>query len=84
MAFLKPFFVLELIQGLKNSLRTYAVCSMRVSKVACKIDLVRLHLLEKRNDDVDVGLGTFALLDSARLIERKVEEVGVGLVVETE
>ena len=39
---------------------------------------------EKFDDDVDVGLCTLTLLDASGLIERKVEEVAVGLVIKTE
>ena len=84
MALLEPFLALQLIDGLENSLCTYAVCSMRVGKVSCKIYLMRLNLLKECDDDVDIGLCTLSLLDSACLIERKIEEVAVGLVVQTE
>ena len=46
---------------------------MWVSKVTGKIDLVRLNLLQKLDDDVNVLLSALALLDTACLIERKVD-----------
>ena len=57
---------------------------MRVSEVAGKVDLMRLNLLKKILDYVDISLRPLAFLDSSGLIERKIEEVGVGLVVESE
>ena len=84
MALLEPLCAFKLVEGLKNSLCTYSVCAVWVSKVACKIDLVRLDLLEKCCNDVNVGLSALALLDASCLIERKVEEVAVGCIVESE
>ena len=84
MAVFEPSLSLELVDSLKNSLRAYTMCAVRVSEVTGKINLMWLNLLEKFNDDVDVGLCTFSLLDSSGLVERKVKEVAVGLVVEAE
>ena len=84
MAFFHPCLFLELAQCLQNSLRTYTMRAVRVRKVSCKINLVRLHLLEQFLDDVYVRLCALTLLDSASLIEWKVKEVAVGFVVETE
>ena len=84
MTLFEPCLALKLVESLENCLCTYTVSTMRVSEVACEIDLVRLYLLEESDDDVDVGLGTLSLLDSAGLIERQIEEVAVGLVIQTE
>ena len=58
--------------------------SKKVSKVTRKVYLMWLNLLEKLNDDVDILLGSIAFLDSTCLIERKIQEVSVGFVIETE
>ena len=84
MAFFEPGLSLELIDGFKHSFGTYTMCAVRVCEVTCKIDLVWLNFLEKFYDDVDVSLCAFSLLDSACLVERKVQEVTVCLVIETE
>ena len=84
MAILEPCFAFELLKSLKYGFCTYSVCSVWVSKVTCKIDLMRLYLLEKLGDDVDVRLSPLSLLDAAGLVERKVEEMAVGLVVQSE
>ena len=84
MAFLEPCLTLKLIDCLKNGFCTYSVCSVWVSEVSCKIDLVWLYLLKKLLDDVDVSLAALTLLYAAGLIERQVEEVAVCLVVEPE
>ena len=84
MAIFEPGFSLELVYSLKHCLGTYAVCTVRVRKVACKVNLMWLNLLQKFNDDIDVCLCPFPLLDSSGLVERKVKEVAVGLVIETE
>ena len=84
MTLLEPLCSLELVDSLKYCLCTYTVSSVWVSKVTGKIDLVWLNLLEKLNDDVDVLLSALALLDTACLIERKVEEVAVCSIVKAE
>ena len=56
MALLEPLLALKLVDCLKNGLGTYTVCSMWVSEIACEINLMRLYLLEKLDDDVDVCL----------------------------
>ena len=84
MALLEPFSTLKLVKSLENCLCTYAMCSVRVCKVTGKIYLMWLNLLEKLYDDVDVSLSALALLDSSCLVERKVKEVAVGRIVETE
>ena len=83
-AVLHPSLALKLVEGLKHGLGADAVCSVRVCEVSCHIDLVRLNLLEQVDDDVDVLLCALPFLDASRLVERKVEEVGVGVVVQTE
>ena len=72
MALLQPSFILELVQSLKHSLRTYPVGSMRVGQVSCKVDLMRLYLLEKADVDVYILLCPLAFLDASSFIERKV------------
>ena len=84
-ALLEPLCsTLKLLESLENGLCTYSVGSVWVSKVTCEVDLVRLNLLEKLDYDVDVGLCSLALLDTACLVEWKVKEVAVCLVVKTE
>jgi len=83
-AFLEPCLVLELLEGFKHGFRTYPVCPVRVCKVSGKVYLVWLYLLEKVDDDVDILLGPFPFLDSARLVERKVEEMGICILVKSE
>ena len=84
MALLEPLCTLELLESLENGLCTNSVGSVWVSKVTCEIDLVWLNLLEKIDDDVDVGLSSLSLLDTACLVEWKVKEVAVCLVVKAE
>ena len=84
MALFEPLCALELIDSLENGLSTNSVSTMRVSKVTCKIDLMRLNLTEKLRNDVDICLCALALLDTSCLIERKVKEVAVCSVIETE
>ena len=84
MALLEPLCALELLESLENGLCTYSMGSVWVCKVTFEIDLVWLNLLEKLDDDVDVGLSSLSLLDTACLVERKVKEVAVCLVVKTE
>ena len=84
MALFEPCFIFELINSLENSLSTYPVSTMRVCKVTCKINLVRLNFLKQFLDYVDVSLGAFAFLDASGFIERKIQEVGVSRVVKTE
>ena len=84
MTFIKPCLSLELVQCLKNGLCTYTMRAMRVCEVTGKINLMRLHLLKKLYDDIDVSLSTFPFLYSASLIERQIEEMCIGLIVQTE
>ena len=78
MAFFEPWRACQLVQCLKNSLCTYSVCTMWVSKVTGKINLVRLDFLEKFNDYINIRLCALAFLDSTCFVERKVKEVTVG------
>ena len=57
---------------------------MRVGKVAGHKDHVGLQLVQQGLDDVDIGLRARKFLDAAGLIERQIQEVGMGLVVKTE
>ena len=57
---------------------------MGVGKVAGGVDLMGLDLAQQLDDDFDVLLRELALLDAARFVERQVEEVGVGVGVQTE
>ena len=84
MAFLEPFFILELGDGFEDGLGADTVSPVRVCKVACHIDLVRPDFPEKVNDDVYVFLGPFPFLDSSDLVERQVEEMCVGVRVQPE
>ena len=78
-----PFF-LELLNGLQGSLGADTVGSVRVSKVTGHEYLVRTQPLQEILDDVKVGLGTRHLLHAAGLVERKVEEMDIGIVIEAE
>ena len=84
MTLFQPFCATKLIERFENCFSTYTMCAVRVSKVAGKIDLMWLYLLEKFDDDVDICLGALTFLDASCLIERKIEEVSVGLVVKSE
>ena len=77
-------FLFQLLDCLESSLGTYSVCSMRVGKVACHENLVRTKFLDQRLDDIQIRLCTRKFLHSAGLIERKIEEVDIGIVVKTE
>ena len=57
---------------------------MRVGEVTGCIDLMGLDVAEELYDNLDVGFAEFTLLDASGLVEREVEEVGVGLVIEPE
>ena len=83
-AFLEPGFIFELVKGFEYRFRADTVRAVRVGKVSCHIYLVRFHFLEKPDDDVYVFLGPFPFLYSAGLIERKVEEMGVGVRIQSE
>ena len=84
MAVLKPLLAFALTQRLKNSFCANPMSSVRVSEVACNINLVRLNLVEKFENDVYILLSPLSLLDASCLIERKVEEVSVCVGVKTE
>ena len=84
MTLLKPLCTLKLVDCLENSLGTYSVSTMWVCKVTRKINLMRLDLIEKFYTDIYICLCTLAFLDTSGLVERKVEEMCIGLVVETE
>ena len=84
MTFLKPICTLQLIQCLQRGLCTYTMRAMRVCQVTGQIYLMRFHFIEKLHDDVNVLLRPLSFLDSSCLIERKVQEVGIGLIIETE
>ena len=84
MAFLEPCLACKLVERFKNSLRTYAMCSMRVCKVTGEVDLVWLYFLKQFNYYIDISLCAFSLLDASCLVERQVEEMAVGLVVQSE
>ena len=45
---------------------------------------MRFHFIEKLHDDVNVLLRPLALLDSSSLIERKVQEVSIRLIIQAE
>ena len=57
---------------------------MRVGEVTCHVDLVRVDPDDQLLDNVKVFLCARQFRHSARLVERQVEEVDVGLVVEAE
>ena len=84
MALGAPVVILGDIEGLEDCLHTGAVCAVWVGKVASGVYLVRTHLTEQLDDDVDILRGEGTLLDAARLVKWQVEEVGVGVGVETE
>ena len=84
MAFFEPSLIFELVQGFKHGFSADSVCSVRVCKVTCKVNLMRLNLLEQIYDYVYVRLGALSLLDAAGLIERQVEEVCVGVCIQAE
>ena len=83
---LKPglAFFLKLLNGLQCSLSADTVGSVWVSQVSCHEHLIRTQSLEQILDDVKVNLCTRHLLHAARLIERQVEEVDIGIVIEAE
>ena len=84
MTLLEPLVILNHLDSLQDNLDAGAVCSVRVREVARSVDLVRLHLTQQLRYDVDILLGERTLADAAGLVERKVEEVCVGVRVETE
>ena len=45
---------------------------------------MRLNLAQQLHDNLGVGIRQLTLLDTSGLVERQVEEVGVGAVVQTE
>ena len=51
--------------------------AVRVGQIAGGVDLVRLHLLQQVDGDLDVLLAERLLPDAAGLVERHVEEVDV-------
>ena len=83
-ALLHPFLSLELPDGLKHGFGTNPVRSVRIRKISCEIYLMRSDFLEKVDDDIHILLCTDTFLDASCLVERKVEEVGVGVLVESE
>ena len=83
-ALLCPIIVLHHIPCAEHRLDAHAVCAVWVCEVSGGIDLMGFHLAEELHHDVDIGIAELALLDATGLIERQVEEVGVGLVVEAE
>ena len=83
-ALLHPVVVLDDFEGAQYGLHAGTVRSVRVGQVAGGVDLVGLHLAQQLDDDVDVLLGELALLDTARLVEREVEEVGVCVGIQAE
>lgn len=84
MAVLEPFLTLKLVESLKYGFCADSVRSVRVCKVSGYIDLVRLYFLEQVYYYINVGLCPFAFFDSSGLIERKVEEMCVRIVVQSE
>ena len=84
MAVFKPLLAFALTQRLKNRFCADPMSSVRVSEVACNINLIRLNLVEKFENDVYILLSPLSLLDTSCLIERKVEEVRVCVGVKTE
>ena len=84
MTFLKPICTLQLIQCLQRGLCTYTMRAMRVCQVTGQIYLMRFHFIEKLHDDVNVLLRPLSLLDSASLIERKIQEVSIRLIIQAE
>ena len=84
MAVIQPICILKLIQCFKYCLSTYSVCTMRVSEITCKIYLVWLNLLEKFDYYIYVCLSPLPFLDASGLIEWKIEEMSIGLIVKTE
>ena len=57
---------------------------MRVSKVSCQVNLVRLYFLEQSDDDIYVRLCPLPFLYSSCLVERQVQEMGVRILVQSE
>ena len=84
MALFQPFVVLHDFQRAQHGLHAGAVRAVGVGQVAGGVDLVGLDLAQQLDDDVDVLLREQSLLDAARFVERQVEEVGVGVGVQTE
>ena len=77
-------FLLELFDGLKGGLGADPVRSVRVGEVTCHVDLVRVDPDDQLLDNVKVFLRARQFRHSARLVERQVEEVDIGVVVEPE
>ena len=77
-------FLLELFDGLKGGLGADPVRSVRVGEVTCHVDLVRVDPDDQLLDNVKVFLCARQFRHSARLVERQVEEVDIGVVVEAE
>ena len=83
-ALLAPVIVVCHLQRLEDSLHTCAVCAMWVGKVARSVDLVGSYLAQEVYDDVYICLCELTLLDTSSLVEWEVEEVCVGVGVESE
>ena len=84
MAFLEPRLVPQLFQRLQYGLRTYPVSAVRVGEIPGHIYLMRPYLLQKGYYDIYVLLCPLAFLYTACLIERKIEEVGIGVRIQPE
>ena len=59
---LQPLLTLETAQSLQNSLRADTVRTVRIGKIARKIYLMRLDLLQKVDDDLDILIRTLPFL----------------------
>ncbi len=81
MALLQPLVVLHDFEGAEHGLHAGAVRAVGVGKVAGGVDLLGFDLPEQVYDDFGV-LSELALFDSARFVERQVQEVGIRVGVQ--
>lgn len=84
MALAEPVVAADGIEGFEDGLGADAVGTVGVGQVAGSVNLVGPDLAQQIDDEGDVALGKAALFDTARLVERHVEEMGVGIGVQPE
>ena len=77
-------FVFQLLDRFQHGLGADPVRSVRIGQVARHVDLVRAEPDDQFLDDVDVLLRARQFGHAAGLVERQVEEVCVGVVIQTE
>src|SRR5699024_4727156 len=75
LAVLEPLIALAFFKGQEDGFQAYPMGAMRIGQVTGGIYLMRLHLAQQVNGQVDIGLGKRLLFNSSDFIKGHIQEV---------